>query len=140
MGLDVLDRVVAGVGVERIDRVHAVHPVAAAVAALEYFHMDPMLAFMQPGERDAAKIANARAHLLWDGLRERLHHRIGQRIARTEARNYRRWKDRIDERAARRDDLDRPCQTGVLRHIAIDRAVEQDRAEREPDRAIDCAL
>ena len=47
MRLDVLDRVVAGVGVERIYRVHAVHAVASAVCSLEDFHMNPVLPLLQ---------------------------------------------------------------------------------------------
>ena len=140
MRLDVLDRVVAGVGVKRVDRVHAVHAFAAAVAPFENFHLHPMLALMQPGERDAAQVADAGAHLSGHALRKRLHHRVGKRVAGTEARDDRRREGRVCERPLRRDDVDRSRQAHVLRHVPVDRAVEKDRPEREPDRAIDRAF
>src|SRR6266478_4177264 len=40
VALDILDRVVAGIGIERVDRIHAVEPAAPAIAALEDLHMD----------------------------------------------------------------------------------------------------
>ena len=87
-----------------------------------------------------AQIADARAHLLRNDLRQRLHHGVRELIARTESRDHRRGKRRIGEAALRRDDLDRTGQAAVLRYRAVDRAVEQDRAQGQPDRAIDGAF
>ena len=47
VGLDVLDRVVAGVGVERVDGVHAVLALPAAIGALEDLHMYPVRLVLQ---------------------------------------------------------------------------------------------
>ena len=44
VGFDVLDRVVARVGVERVDGIEAVGTVAPAIASLEDLHMHPLLA------------------------------------------------------------------------------------------------
>ncbi len=52
----------------------------------------------------------------------------------------RRREDRVGEAALRRDDGDRARQAAVLRDLSIDDAVEQDRTERQPDRAIDRAF
>ena len=40
----------------------------------------------------------------------------------------------------RRDDRDRAGQPAVLRDVAVYDAVQKDRAQREPHRAIDCAF
>ena len=98
MRLDVLDRIVARVGVERVDRVHAVHALSAAVAPFEDLHLHPVASLVEAGEGDAAQIADAGAHLSGHALRERLHHRVGERIARTEACDDRRREVR-DSRA-----------------------------------------
>src|ERR1700735_3294490 len=43
MRLNILDRIIACVGIERIDGIHAVEAVAPAVTALENLHMNPGL-------------------------------------------------------------------------------------------------
>src|SRR5262249_58819184 len=63
VAFDVLDRIVAGVGVERVDRIHAVEPAAAAIGALENLHMDPMPAFPHPREGDDLEVADPGGNL-----------------------------------------------------------------------------
>ena len=50
MGFDVLDGVIAGIGIQGIDRIHAVLAVAAAVTPLEDLHMHPMFRVLQAGK------------------------------------------------------------------------------------------
>jgi hypothetical protein len=113
---------------------------STAVAAFENLHMHPGLLVDGAAEGDDAQIADPGAHLLGNGRSERLHHRIGERIAGAEAGDRRRRKDRVGERALRRHDRDRTGEPAVLRNVAVDRAIEQDRAQRQPDRTIDGTL
>src|SRR5580700_5213477 len=52
----ILAQLVAGIGIKRVDRVHAVEPAASAIAALEYLHMNPVpaaaLLGAHPGKGD----------------------------------------------------------------------------------------
>jgi hypothetical protein len=114
MALDVLDGVVAGVGIERVDGVHAVLAVAPAIAALEDLHVHPVGLAAQAREGDDLEVADAGGHLPGHGLRQRLHHRVGKLVAGREAGDDRGGEDRVGEAAARGDDGDRPGQAGVL--------------------------
>src|SRR5216684_1031674 len=58
VALDILDRVVAGIGIERVDRIHAVEPAAPAIAALEDLHVDPVAAAPHAGKGDDLQIAD----------------------------------------------------------------------------------
>lgn len=95
---------------------------------------------MQPGECDAAQIADARAHLSGHALRKRLHNRVGERVAGTEARDHRLGEVGVRQRSFRRDNMDRARQPHILRHISINGAIEKDGSEREPDGAVDGAF
>ena len=140
MQLDVFDRVVARVGVERVDSVHAVDALSSAVASFENFHLHPVATLVEAGEGDTAKIADAGAHLSGDALRERLHDGVSKRVAGTEARDDGRREIGIRQRSFRRDNVDRARQPHVLRHVSVHHAVEKDGSERQPDRAINRAF
>ena len=71
--LDVLDRVVARVGVERVDGVEAVLAVAAAVAALLDVHVDPVRPSREARVGDDLEVADARADALGQHRREGAH-------------------------------------------------------------------
>src|SRR5271155_5207391 len=109
MRFDILDRIVAGGGVERIDRVHAVEPTAPAIAALENLHMHPVASAISPGahagEGDNLEIADTGRDLARHRLSQRLHHRVGDRVAGTEAGDGRCREDRVSEGAQRRADF-----------------------------------
>ena len=93
--LDILDRVVARVRIQRVHRVHAVDPTAAAVTAFENLHVDPVTVIAQARERDHLQIADPGRNLPRHRLRQRLHNGVGELVARAETRNRRRRKDRI---------------------------------------------
>src|SRR5882724_6097633 len=63
VALDVLDWVVARIGVERVDRIHPVEPASAAVAALEDLHVHPVRAAADPGKGDHLQIADPGRYL-----------------------------------------------------------------------------
>ena len=140
MRLDVLYRVVPRVGVKGVDRVHAVDALSAAVTPFENFHLHPVTACVEPGERNTAQIADASAHLSGNALCKRLHDGVGKRVAWTETRDDRRGKIGVRESSLRRDNVDRARQSHVLRHVPVDCAVEKDGSERQPDGAIDRAF
>ena len=140
VGLDILDRIVAGVGIEHVDRVQAVAAVAAAIAAGEQLDLHPEIVALLPGENHAAAVAAAAAHLPRHDMRKSLHHRIGKLDAGAEAGDDRRRENRIRQRALRRDDLDRPHQAAVLRNPAMHGRIEKHRTNRQPDRTIYGAL
>ena len=95
---------------------------------------------MEPRERDATQIADASAHLSGNALGKRLHDRVSERIARTETRDDSRWEVGVRKGSLRRDNVGRTRQPHVLRHVAVDGAVEKDGSKRQPDRAVDCAF
>src|ERR1700722_9366464 len=112
-------------------------PFSAAVASFESFHLDPVAALTEPRERDATQIADASAHLSGNALGKRLHDRVSERIARTETRDDSRWEVGVRKGSLRRDNVDRTRQPHVLRHVAVDGAVEKDGSKRQPDREVD---
>ena len=69
MRFDILDRIVAGVGIECIHRVHAVAAITSAVAAFENLHVNPGVILRGAAEGNHAQIADAGVHLLGHGLR-----------------------------------------------------------------------
>ncbi len=140
MRFDVLDRIVPSVGVECVDGIHAIEAIASAVAALENLHMHPRLSVDGTAERDHPEIAYSRADLVRNRRSQRLHHRVRELIARGKARDNRCRKDRVGERALRRNDGNWPRDPVVLGNVAVDGAVEQDRTQRQPHRAINGAL
>src|ERR1700678_1198262 len=119
MRFDVLDRIVAGVGVERVDRIHAVEAITAAVTALKNFHVYPGSLLDDAAESDHAKIADAGTDLMRHRRRKRLHYRVGKLIAGRKPRDHRGRKDRIGKRALRRNDTDRAGDAVVLWNIAV---------------------
>ena len=139
VALDVLDRVVARVREQRIDRIHAVPAVAPAVAALGDVHVHPVVLADQAAVRRDLEIAHAGADPLRQHRSQRRHQRAGDDVARAEARDHRRRIDRIGETATRRDDADRPDEAVVLRHILHQRRVQQHRAQRHVERDVDGA-
>ena len=68
--------------------------------------------------------------------RQRLHHRVGELVARAEAGDGRRREGRVGQAALGRHDGDRPDQAGIDRDVAVDLGVEQHRADGEPDRDV----
>src|SRR5208337_5278344 len=70
VALDILDRVVARIRVERVDCIHSVEPVATPVATLEDLHMDPLPAVLHAGEGDHFEIADPGGDLAGESLRQ----------------------------------------------------------------------
>ena len=68
--------------------------------------------------------------------RQRLHHRVGELVARAEAGDGRRREGRVRQAALGRDDGDRPDQAGIDRDVAVHLGVEQHRADGQPDRDV----
>ena len=118
-------------------RIHAVETVPAAVAAFENLHVHPGLLAGGPLKATTRRLPMPALTWLGTACAKRLHHGVGELIAGAEARDHRRRKYRVGERALRRHDGDRTGQPAVLRDVAVDDAVEQDRAQRQPDGAID---
>ncbi len=140
MAFDILDRVVPGIGVERVDGIHSVEPGAPAVAALKDLHVDPVLGVSHPREGNDFEIADPGRDLAGNGLRQCLHHRVGELVAGAEASDRRRRKYRVGERAERRRDLDRTQQPVIHRDVTARGGIEQHRAHGQPHRDIDGAL
>ena len=71
--LDVLYRVVAGIGIERVYRVHAVLAVAPAIAAFVDLHVHPVGLTSEPAKGDHVQISDSGADLARHRLAKRLH-------------------------------------------------------------------
>ena len=108
--LDVLDGVVPCVRVKRVDGVHPIRSMPAAIAPFKNLHVHPMAAVIEAGKRDHAEIADAGRDLPRHCLSQRLHHRVRERVAGTETGDDRGWEDRVDHRSPWRDDPDRTGQ------------------------------
>ena len=117
MGLDVFDRVVAGVGVEGIDPIHTVFAVAAAVAALGDIHIDPVVFVEGTAVGGDFDIANAAADVVGSHLGQGFHQGVGDDVAGAAAGNHWRGIDRVGQTALGGGDVNRPRQARVLGHV-----------------------
>ena len=83
MQFNLLDRVVAGVGIERVDCIHAVEAVATAIAAFENLHVHPWMLLDGAAESNRAQIAYPRVAGPGNGEQRALYDGVGERISRT---------------------------------------------------------
>ena len=140
VAFDILYRVVSRIGVEGVDGIHSVEPRAPSIATLEDLHMDPVLALSHTREGNYFEISDPGGHLAGNRLRQCLHHRVSELVARAKARDRRRRKYRVGERAERCCDLDRTQQPVIHRDMTTRGGIEQHRAHRQPYRVVDGTL
>ena len=132
--VELLDRVVARVRHQVVDRVHRVLAVAPAVRALVHLEVQPVLArrLVEPGVRaevDAGRVAGG--DLLGEGVREGEDRVVDDALHLAEPGEARAGEGRVEDRALGGDHLDRPEDAVVLRHVLGERhLVEEDRADR----------
>src|SRR5262249_50389393 len=104
---NVFDRIIAGIGVEHVDRVQPVATVASAIAAREQLNLNPEIVALLAGQNHAAAVAASVANLTRHCFRKGLHDRIRKLDASAKPGNDRRRKNRVCQRARRSDDFDR---------------------------------
>jgi hypothetical protein len=73
VGFDVLDRIVARIGIEHVDGIHAVHLPASAIASGEELDLEPEITALLTREQQATAIAATTADLPGHDLAQRLH-------------------------------------------------------------------
>ena len=132
--VELLDRVVARVRHQVVDRVHRVLAETPPVRALVHLEVEPVLAHLLREARVRAEMDPGRVPG-GDALRERVGERedgvVDDALHLAEAREARPRERRVVDRALRRDHLDGPEDAVVLRNVLGERdLVEQDRAHR----------
>ena len=132
--VELLDRVVARVRHQVVDRVHRVLAVAAAVGALVDLEVDPVLAALLEEARVGAEVDAGRVAaqcLLGQRVREREDHVVDDALHLAETREAGARKARVEDRPLRGDHLDGAEDAVVLRHVLREHdLVEQHRPDR----------
>ena len=139
VGLDVLDRVVARVGVEHVHGVDSVLAQAPAVGPLADVDVDPVLALDHSRVGDGRHVAHAGGDPVGADRRQGGHQRVADDVARGGAGDRGAGEGGVGERATLGDDPDRAHQARVLGHVLVRGLVEQDRAQGYVDGDVDGA-
>ena len=100
------------------DGVAAVGAVRGAVAAAEDLEIDAVALLAEAGEAEGRGAVEAGGdHLVGQRLGHRLHHRVEHAIGRDHARAHRRGRARVEQRAVRHLDADRPRHAFVVGNV-----------------------